>query len=172
MADLKAIYENVIVGNAPKVKDMVQGAVNEGADPKEILQQALIPAMGEVGRRMKAQEFYVPEVLIAARAMQWGLGMLKPLLAGSGLEPVGKVAIGTVKSDLHDIGKNLVGMMLEGAGFEIIDLGTDVSPEKFVAAVKDQGANVIAMSALLTTTMPNMKKTDRRPEGGGPARAR
>ncbi|MHB1134396.1 MAG: corrinoid protein [Chloroflexota bacterium] len=159
MADLKAIYEAVIVGDAPKVKGMVQTAVDEGANPKQVLQEALIPAMAEVGRRMKAQEFYVPEVLIAARAMQWGLGVLKPLLAGTGLEPVGTVAIGTVKSDLHDIGKNLVGMMLEGAGFEIIDLGTDVSPEKFVAAVRDQGANVIGMSALLTTTMPNMKKT-------------
>ena len=159
MADLKAIYDNVIVGNAPKVKELVQGAVDEGADPKEVLQQALIPAMGEVGRRMKAQEFYVPEVLIAARAMQWGLGILKPRLVGSGLEPVGRIALGTVKSDLHDIGKNLVSMMMEGAGFEVIDLGTDVTPEKFVAAVKERGANVIGMSALLTTTMPNMKKT-------------
>ena len=159
MADLKAIYDNVIVGNAPKVKELVQGAVNEGTNANEILQQALIPAMGEVGRRMKAQEFYVPEVLIAARAMQWGLGILKPLLAGAGNVPLGKVAIGTVKSDLHDIGKNLVGMMMEGAGFEIIDLGTDVTPEKFVGAVNEKGANVIAMSALLTTTMPNMKKT-------------
>jgi 5-methyltetrahydrofolate--homocysteine methyltransferase len=159
VADLKAIYEAVIVGDAPKVKGLVQQAVDEGADAKAVLQGALIPAMGEVGRRMKAQEFYVPEVLIAARAMQWGLGVLKPQLAGSGLEPVGKVALGTVKSDLHDIGKNLVGMMLEGAGFEVIDLGTDVSPEKFVAAVKEKGANVVGMSALLTTTMPNMKKT-------------
>ena len=159
MADLKAIYDSVIVGDAPKVKSLVQAAMDEGADPKTVLQEALIPAMAEVGRRMKAQEFYVPEVLIAARAMQWGLGVLKPKLAGSGLEPTGKVALGTVKSDLHDIGKNLVGMMLEGAGFEIIDLGTDVSPEKFVAAVQEKGANVIGMSALLTTTMPNMKKT-------------
>ena len=159
MSDLKAIYDAVIVGDAPKVKGLVQAAVDGGAQPKSVLQEALIPAMSEVGRRMKAQEFYVPEVLIAARAMQWGLGVLKPLLAGSGLEPTGKVAIGTVKSDLHDIGKNLVGMMLEGAGFEIIDLGTDVTPEKFVAAVQDKGANVIGMSALLTTTMPSMKKT-------------
>ncbi len=159
MADLKTIYDAVIVGDAPKVKGLVQESVDAGVDPKAVLQKALIPAMAEVGRRMKAQEFYVPEVLIAARAMQWGLNILKPLLAGTGLEPAGRVAIGTVKSDLHDIGKNLVGMMLEGAGFEIIDLGTDVSPEKFVAAVKDKRANVIGMSALLTTTMPNMKKT-------------
>jgi 5-methyltetrahydrofolate--homocysteine methyltransferase len=159
VADLKAIYEAVIVGDAPKVKALTQQAMDEGADAKQVLQEALIPAMGEVGRRMKAQEFYVPEVLIAARAMQWGLGVLKPELAGAGLEPVGRVAIGTVKSDLHDIGKNLVSMMLEGAGFEVVDLGTDVSPEKFVAAVQEKGVNVIGMSALLTTTMPNMKKT-------------
>ena len=159
MADLKAIYDSVIVGEAPKVKSMTEEAVSEGVDAQKILHEALIPAMAEVGRRMKAQEFYVPEVLIAARAMQWGLGVLKPHLVDSGMESMGKVAIGTVKSDLHDIGKNLVGMLLEGAGFEVIDLGTDVSPEKFVAAVKEQGANVIGMSALLTTTMPNMKKT-------------
>ncbi|MDA8217923.1 MAG: corrinoid protein [Dehalococcoidales bacterium] len=158
MADLNAIYEAVIEGDAPKVKGLTEQAVADGEDAQKVLQESLIRAMSEVGRRMKAQEFYVPEVLIAARAMQWGLGVLKPLLAGSGLEPVGTVAIGTVKSDLHDIGKNLVGMMLEGAGFEVIDLGTDVMPEKFLAAVKDKGANVIGMSALLTTTMPNMKK--------------
>ncbi|MDA8218551.1 MAG: corrinoid protein, partial [Dehalococcoidales bacterium] len=159
MADLKAIYDAVIAGKAPEVKRMTEEAVAEGTDATKVLQEALIPAMAEVGRRMKAQEFYVPEVLIAARAMQWGLGVLKPQLASSGLQPVGTVAIGTVKSDLHDIGKNLVGMMLEGAGFEVVDLGTDVSPEKFVAAVKEKKANVIGMSALLTTTMPNMKKT-------------
>ncbi|MHB1417737.1 MAG: B12-binding domain-containing protein, partial [Chloroflexota bacterium] len=134
MADLKAIYDAVIAGKAPEVKRMTEEAVAEGTDATKVLQEALIPAMAEVGRRMKAQEFYVPEVLIAARAMQWGLGILKPQLASSGLQPVGTVAIGTVKSDLHDIGKNLVGMMLEGAGFEVVDLGTDVSPEKFVAA--------------------------------------
>ena len=159
MADLQAIYEAVIVGNAPKVKELTQAAVAEGVRPQEVLQEALIPAMAEVGRRMKAQEFYVPEVLIAARAMQWGLGVLKPLLVGGEVQPVGVIALGTVKSDLHDIGKNLVGMMMEGAGFEVVDLGTDVTPEKFVAAVKERGANVIGMSALLTTTMPNMKKT-------------
>jgi 5-methyltetrahydrofolate--homocysteine methyltransferase len=159
VADFSTIYDAVIVGNAPKVKELVQGAVDGGADPKAILQEALIPAMSEVGRRMKAQEFYVPEVLIAARAMQWGLGILKPRLAGMDVQPAGRIAIGTVKSDLHDIGKNLVSMMMEGAGFEVVDLGTDVTPEKFVAAVKDQGVNVIGMSALLTTTMPNMKKT-------------
>jgi 5-methyltetrahydrofolate--homocysteine methyltransferase len=159
MADLKAIYEAVIVGDAPKVKGLTEQAVADGEDAQKVLQEALIPAMSEVGRRMKAQEFYVPEVLIAARAMQWGLGVLKPALASAGNQPVGTVAIGTVKSDLHDIGKNLVGMMLEGAGFAVIDLGTDVTPEKFVSAVKEKGANVIGMSALLTTTMPNMKKT-------------
>jgi 5-methyltetrahydrofolate--homocysteine methyltransferase len=123
------------------------------------MQQGLIVAMTEVGRLFEAGEYFVPEMLIAARAMQSGLGLLKPYLAQSGVKAAGKVAIGTVKGDLHDIGKNLVGMMLEGAGFEIKDLGTDVTPEKFVAAVQADHVDVIALSALLTTTMPNMKAT-------------
>jgi 5-methyltetrahydrofolate--homocysteine methyltransferase len=112
-----------------------------------------------VGRLFEEGEYYVPEMLIAARAMQAGLGILKPLLVDSGIKPAGKVVVGTVKGDLHDIGKNLVAMMLEGAGFAITDLGTDVDPEKFVAAVKTEGINVVALSALLTTTMPSMKAT-------------
>ncbi len=118
----------------------------------------LIPAMSEVGQKFEDGEYFVPEMLISARAMQAGLKLLKPLLAASGTEPIGTVAIGTVKGDLHDIGKSLVAMMLEGAGFEIMDMGVDVSPEKFVQAVQD-GANIVAMSALLTTTMPNMQNT-------------
>ncbi len=159
MAEFKEIYDAVIAGNAPKVKELVQGEIDKGSDAKALLQDALIPAMSEVGRRMKDQEFYVPEVLIAARAMQWGLAVIKPQLANMDIAPVGHIALGTVKSDLHDIGKNLVAMMMEGAGFEVTDLGTDVSPEKFVDAVKNKGVNVIGMSALLTTTMPNMKRT-------------
>ncbi len=157
--DLKPICDAVLVGNAPKVKEFIQQAIDGGTEPQVVLQEALIPAMAEVGRRMKVQEYYIPEVLIAARAMQGGLQLLKPVLAGGNVQPVSKIALGTVKGDLHDIGKNLVGMMMEGAGFEVIDLGTDVSPEKFVAAVREGGANMIGMSALLTTTMPNIKKT-------------
>ncbi len=155
---LQTIYENVITGNAPKVKELVEEALEADLAPGDILNKALIPAMDEVGQRFERNEFYVPEMLIAARAMQGGLNILKPLLVETGIEPVGKVAIGTVKGDLHDIGKNLVGMMLEGAGFEINDLGVDVKPEQFVTAVQD-GANLVAMSALLTTTMTNMQST-------------
>jgi len=156
--DLKEIYESVIVGNAPGVERAVQAALDDGVEAETILKEALIPGMTEVGARFERNEYFVPEMLIAARAMQYGLNLLRPLLVESGIEPVGTVAIGTVKGDLHDIGKNLVGMMLEGAGFEVMDLGVDVSPDKFVGAVKE-GAQIVAMSALLTTTMPGMKTT-------------
>ena len=159
MADLNAIAENLINGKADEVKNLVQAAVNEGVNPGEILNGALIKGMSVVGENFKNNIFYVPEVLIAARAMKAGMSIIRPLLVESGVEPVGKVALGTVKGDLHDIGKNLVAMMLEGAGFEVIDLGIDVTPEKFIAAVNEQGAQVVAMSALLTTTMPSMKTT-------------
>ena len=155
--DLKEIYENVIVGNAPKVKELVQQALAEGVEPGSIISNQLIPAMAEVGDRFARNEFYVPEMLIAARAMQGGLNILKPLLVDGDVVSAGRVVIGTVKGDLHDIGKNLVSMMLEGAGFEITDLGTDVSPEKFVEAVKEKQAQVVGFSALLTTTMTMMK---------------
>jgi len=157
MADLKAIAENLINGKAPEVQKLVEEAVNEGASPDQILNEGLIAGMNEVGRRFKANEFYVPEVLIAARAMDWGMKILEPKLVESGVQPVAKVAIGTVKGDLHDIGKNLVAMMLKGAGFQIVDLGIDVSPEKFIDAAKNQGCALIGLSALLTTTMPQMK---------------
>jgi 5-methyltetrahydrofolate--homocysteine methyltransferase len=127
--------------------------------PAEILSQGMIAAMKEVGRLFEEGEYYVPEMLIAARAMQAGLALLKPHLVDSGIQPTGKVAVGTVKGDLHDIGKNLVAMMLEGAGFAIVDLGTDVAPEKFVASIQEDGVDVVALSALLTTTMPSMKAT-------------
>jgi 5-methyltetrahydrofolate--homocysteine methyltransferase len=157
--DLKQIYEYTVNGNAPKVKELTQQALDEGVAPSEIVTKYLIPAMSEVGDRFERNEFYVPELLIAARAMQGGLAILKPLLADTDLKPTGKVVIGTVKGDLHDIGKNLVSMMLQGAGFEIVDLGVDVSPDKFIDAVKESKAQAIALSALLTTTMPSMKTT-------------
>ena len=157
--DLKQIYDNTVAGNAPKVKELTQQALAEGVAPGEIISKYLIPAMSEVGDRFERNEFYVPELLIAARAMQAGLSILKPLLTDTDIKSAGKVAIGTVKGDLHDIGKNLVSMMLQGAGFEIVDLGVDAAPEKFVEAVKTTGAQVVALSALLTTTMPSMKTT-------------
>jgi 5-methyltetrahydrofolate--homocysteine methyltransferase len=159
MANLREIADFLKAGNAPKVKEMVQAAVDEGVEPTDILNSALIVGMGEIGVLFKNNEVYVPEVLIAARAMKAGLGILKPLLIEKDVKPVGKVVVGTVKGDLHDIGKNLVAMMLEGAGFQVIDLGIDVSPEKFLEAVRDNHADCIAMSALLTTTMPGMKDT-------------
>ena len=155
---LEQIRASVIEGNAKAAEAQVQQALDAGEKPDVVLNSALIPAMSEVGQKFEDGEYFVPEMLIAARAMQAGLKLLKPLLAASGAEPIGTVAIGTVKGDLHDIGKSLVAMMLEGAGFEIMDLGVDVTPEKFVAAVNN-GANVVAMSALLTTTMPNMQNT-------------
>lgn len=156
--DLKTIYQNVIDGQAAAVEAGVKAALAAGTSAEVILSQALIAAMDEVGRRFEEGDFFVPEMLIAARAMQTGLNHLKPFLAEATVTSAGKVAIGTVKGDLHDIGKNLVAMMLEGAGFEVNDLGVDVTPEAFVKAVRD-GAQVIGMSALLTTTMSNMEKT-------------
>ena len=158
MADLSALAESIINGKAKDAKELVQKALDDKVPVSEILNNGLVKGMSVVGEKFKNNEFYVPEVLISARAMHSGMDLLKPLLADSGVEPVGVVAIGTVKGDLHDIGKNLVVMMMEGAGFEIMDLGIDVSPEKFVEAVKD-GAQIIAMSALLTTTMTAMKTT-------------
>ena len=156
--DLKPIYENVIEGQADEVVSGVKSALAAGVDAGVILNEGLIAAMDEVGRRFEDGDFYVPEMLISARAMQAGLALLRPHLASTDIKAAGKVAIGTVKGDLHDIGKNLVAMMLEGAGFEIIDLGVDVSPESFVDAVHE-GANLIGMSALLTTTMSSMGTT-------------
>jgi 5-methyltetrahydrofolate--homocysteine methyltransferase len=158
-AGLEKIFEGILDGNANLVVAEVQKALDAGMGPADILNQGMIAAMGEVGRLFEEGEYFVPEMLIAARAMQKGLELLKPHLTEADVQSPGKVAIGTVKGDLHDIGKNLVAMMLEGAAFEVIDLGTDVSPERFIQAVRDRGAQIIAMSALLTTTMPNMKNT-------------
>jgi 5-methyltetrahydrofolate--homocysteine methyltransferase len=156
---LQAIYDSILNGQQKVSAAKVQEALDLGIDPSTILNEGMVGAMAEVGRLFEEGEYFVPEMLIAARAMQSGLALLKPALVKADIKPIGKVAAGTVKGDLHDIGKNLVCMMLEGASFEIIDLGTDVTPDKFVDAVQNKGANFIAMSALLTTTMPNMKTT-------------
>ena len=155
-ATLTPIYQAILDGDLEATKASVQAAVDGGLAAEKVLKEGMIPAMGEVGRLFEAGEYFVPEMLVSARAMQGGLTLLKPLLAAGNVKPVGKVVIGTVKGDLHDIGKNLVSIMLEGAGFEIKDLGTDVAPEKFVDAVRESGAGMVAMSALLTTTMTAM----------------
>ncbi len=157
--DLNNLQEAIINGNRKKAEEITRAALEAGTAPATIITNGLIVGMQEVGRRFKANEYYVPEVLVAARAMQQCMNIVKPLLSAAERKSSATVAIGTVAGDLHDIGKNLVMMMLEGAGFEIVDLGVDVSPEKFVNAVKENGANVICMSALLTTTMPSMKTT-------------
>jgi len=156
--DLKPIYQNVLDGQADAVLSSVKAALAAGVDPISILNEALIAAMSEVGRLFEEGEYYVPDMLISARAMQAGLEILKPMLVAAGVEPIGKVVLGTVKGDLHDIGKNLVGMMLGGAGFEVVDLGVDVAPEKFVAALAPD-VDLLGLSALLTTTMPGLENT-------------
>ena len=158
MADMNALAEAIIAGKAPVAVNIVTEALAEGIAPATILNDGLVAGMNVVGAKFKANEFYVPEVLIAARAMQKSMEILKPKLTEGGVESKGTIAIGTVKGDLHDIGKNLVAMMLEGSGFEIMDLGVDVKPEEFVDAV-NKGAQIICLSALLTTTMPSMKDT-------------
>ena len=159
MADLKKLYESVVSGDAKTTQAITQQALAEGVDPLKLVNEHMVPAMDEVGRRFEANEYFVPELLISARAMKAALELIRPLLVARGDKPVGRVAIGTVKGDLHDIGKNLVASLLEGGGFEVIDLGVNVSPEKFIATVNEKQANIIAMSALLTTTMPAMKTT-------------
>lgn len=159
MADLKALADAVIRGDQKKAVEITKAALEEGAAPKSVLDKGLIAGMDVVGARFKKNEIYIPEVLIAARAMKMAMEILEPELVKAGVEPVGRLLIGTVQGDLHDIGKNLVAMMLKGAGFEVIDLGVDVGPEKFVEQVKTSKAQLIGMSALLTTTMPGMEKT-------------
>jgi 5-methyltetrahydrofolate--homocysteine methyltransferase len=155
---LQEIYDNILGGQNDVVEALAKKALASGFEAKNIL-DAMIDAMAEVGRLFEAGEYYVPEMMVAARAMQAGMRVIKPALARANVSAAGKVVIGTVKGDLHGIGKKLVGMMLEGAGFEILDLGTDVSPERFVEKVKASGANIVALSALLTTTMSSMKAT-------------
>jgi len=156
---LEQIASNLYNGEDKVVADLVQQSLDQGMSPAEILDGGLIAGMDEVGKDFKAGDLFVPEVLIAARAMHAGMNVLRPLLAESDVPSVGKYVIGTAQGDLHDIGKNLVKMMLEGAGFETVDLGTDVRPEVFVAAVQEHQPQLLGMSALLTTTMPGMKAT-------------
>jgi 5-methyltetrahydrofolate--homocysteine methyltransferase len=167
MADFREIADALKEGNAKKVEALVTAAVSEGINPAQLVNEALILGMGEIGVLFKNNEVYVPEVLIAARAMHAGLNVLKPLLSEQEKSAAGRIVLGTVKGDLHDIGKNLVGMMFEGAGFEVVDIGIDVPPEKFVEAVKTVKPNVVAMSALLTTTMPYMRETIEAIEAAG-----
>ena len=156
---LQAVYDAVLHGELEGARDHVRQSLAAGTPAVSLLKGGLIAAMSEVGRLFEAGEYYVPEMLVAARAMKGGLEILRPLLIDSGVRPVGKVVIGTVAGDLHDIGKNLVAMLLEGAGFEVYDLGVDVSPQKFVEAVEQHRPEIVAMSALLTTTMAQMETT-------------
>jgi corrinoid protein of di/trimethylamine methyltransferase len=167
MADLQKLYDAILDGDAKMSAAVTNEALAEGADPVLLISDYMVPAMDEVGRRYEAEEYFVPELLLAARAMKAALTPLRPLLAASGAQPAGRVVIGTVKGDLHDIGKNLVASMLEGGGFEVLDLGADVSPEKFIEGVRSSGANIVCLSALLTVTMPSMKKTIEALEAAG-----
>ena len=161
------LYEAVLRGDAATTLSLTQEALAKDVDPELLLTESMIPAMDEVGRRFEAHEFFVPELLIAARAMKGAMDLIRPLLAESGVKPVGTVVIGTVKGDLHDIGKGLVASMLEGGGFNVVDLGTDVGAEKFIAEAQENGANIIALSALLTTTMVAMKDVVEKLEAAG-----
>lgn len=153
MSVLEDLKESVINGNEKKVIEYTQKALDEGIDLEKILNEGFIPGMDVVGSKFQANEIYVPEMLISAKAMKAGMKILEPLLTEAGVEPIGKVVIGTVKGDLHDIGKNLVAMMLEGGGFEVIDAGVDVTPQKFIDLVKENKPDILGLSALLTTTM-------------------
>ena len=164
---LNLISEKLQKGKAKEVKALVQQAVDEGIDPKKILEEGLLPGMSEIGEKFKNNEVFVPEVLVAARAMNMGVAIIKPLLTAEGVKANGKVCIGTVQGDLHDIGKNLVKMMMEGKGLEVVDLGTDVSAETFVNTAKEQNCQIICCSALLTTTMPVMEEVVKAAEAAG-----
>lgn len=159
MSQFPELYEAILNGDAKAALAYTKDAIDKGLDPELLVNEAMIPAMDEVGRRFECNEYFVPELMIAARAMKGALAEVRPLLVKKGTKPRGRVVVGTVKGDLHDIGKNLVASMLEGAGFEVIDLGTNVTPEQFVAAVKEKDASIIGLSALLTTTMPSMRST-------------
>jgi len=159
MALNQELYDAILNGDAKKARAATEAAIAAGVLPMALIQESMVPAMDEVGRLFESEEYFVPELLLAGRAMKVALELLKPLLAASGTKMAVRVVIGTVKGDLHDIGKNIVASMLEGSGFEVIDLGTDVSPENFVAAVEQRKPHVVCMSALLTVTMPAMKLT-------------
>ncbi len=158
MANFEQIAEEVVKGQAPAVKELVQQALSENISAEDILNNGLVVGMNVVSEKFKNNEFFIPEVLVSARAMHAGLDILKPLLAEANVKAKGKVVIGTVKGDLHDIGKNIVGMMLQGAGYEIVDLGADVPKEKFIEFTQKEDAQIVGMSALLTTTMIYMKE--------------
>ena len=159
MPDLEKLHDAVIEGDWKAAAAMTHAAIADGVTPLTIVSRYLVPAMDEVGRRFECEDYFVPEMLLSARAMKASMEIVRPLLAASGAEPVGRVVIGTVKGDLHDIGKNLVASMLEGGGFEVIDLGADVAPARFIEAAVGRDANLVALSALLTVTMPSMKTT-------------
>lgn len=161
------IQQAVIDGAAPKVKELTQSALESGDSPQVILNEGLIPAMSVVGEKFQKGEFYISEMMISARAMYSGLNLIKPLLAQQQTESKGKAIVGTVQGDLHDIGKNLVCMMMEGGGYEVVDLGINITPEQFVAAIKEHKPNFVMMSALLTTTMASMEKTIKAIETAG-----
>ncbi len=158
MPDFPKLYEAILDGDEKLALQLTLEALKDKADPAELITRGMIPAMDEVGKRFEAQEYFIPEMLLAGRAMKAALEPIRPLLAASGAQPTGRIVLGTVKGDLHDIGKNLVGSMLEGAGFEVHDVGIDVSSEKFIEAVKSKTPHILALSALLTVTMPEMKK--------------
>ena len=159
MADLQKLFDAIVNGDAKASVELTRQALAEDVPPGEIISAYMIPAMDEVGRRFECEDYFVPELLLSGRAMKGAMELLRPLLAASGVEPAGRVVIGTVKGDLHDIGKNLVASMLEGGGFDVLDLGADVPPEKFIEAVKARNANIVCLSALLTVTMPAMRTT-------------
>ncbi len=159
MEDQRPLHDAILSGDAKAARELTEKALADGMEPMLLVNNAMVPAMDEVGRRFECNEYFVPELLISARAMKAALELIRPILVARGTQPLGRVAIGTVKGDLHDIGKNLVAAMLEGGGFEVVDLGVNVAPEQFVNAVREKGAQIVAMSALLTTTMPAMKTT-------------
>jgi len=159
MALDKNIYDAILNGNAKKAHEATQAALAAGSEPMALIQDSMVPAMDEVGKLFECEEYFVPELLLAGRAMKNAMDLIKPMLSAAGHKMAVRVIIGTVKGDLHDIGKNIVASMLEGSGFEVIDLGTDVTPEKFVNAVRESHPHVLCMSALLTVTMPAMKST-------------
>ncbi len=159
MTDLKKLHQAILDGNAQLSVEETTRALEAGLDPITIIEGTMIPAMDEVGRLFECQDYFVPELLLSGRAMKSAMQLLRPLLANSGAQPAGRVVIGTVKGDLHDIGKNIVASMLEGGGFEVTDLGTDVPPDRFIDAIRERNADIICLSALLTVTMPAMKTT-------------
>ena len=159
MQDWSRLHDAIVDGDDKTAARVTKEAIDAGEDPSALISGTMVPAMAEVGRLFEIEEYFVPELLLAGRAMKAGLALLRPLLAASGVEPTGRIVMGTVKGDLHDIGKNLVASMMEGAGFEVIDLGVDVPPETFIAAIREKKPQIVGMSALLTVTMPAIKTT-------------